>query len=292
MIRKLLCKCFTTLCLLLLTAFLLPVFSINVATAKAGVVGKEKNEEYRLNLKSITLVKSKSYQLKVYNLGDNAKVSFKSSDSEIASVNDDGVVLANKVGTTTITVTIKDGNGQTPLTCDVTVGPPAFSVKFTKSRIIMGLGTTDFFNVILKPSNTAEVAKFSSYDSSIVNVSPGGRITANKLGLTYLFAEIDAKNADGSPKFAVCSVIVTNPEDTASFENYFNSHPELDMISEGELTNALDAFFNGKTDDVTNSKVEDVSKSEAVNKLNRYLEAKFDLATLRAKREAATANSK
>lgn len=293
MTRKLLCKCLTTLGLLLLSTLFLPLFPDSVSTAQAGVIGKEKNEEYRLNLKSITLVKSKSYQLKVYNLGENAKVNFKSNDSEIASVNEDGTITAIKVGTASVTVTIKDGiTPPASLTCDVTVGPPAFSIKFTKSKMIMGLNTTDFFNVILKPSNTAEVARFSSYDSSIVNVSPGGRITANKLGLTYLFAEIDATNADGTPKFAVCSVIVTSPEDVANFETYFNSHPELDMIPETDLKNALDTFFNGKSEEVTNSKIEDVSKSEAVNKLNRYLEAKFDLAALRAKRDAAiSANS-
>lgn len=279
--KKLLCKSMITLGLLLFFTLLLP-FSQSANIAQAASLEKETKVEkvdYRLNLKSITLAKGKSFPLKVYN-SENAKVSFKSDDAEIASVNEDGTITANKVGVTIITATVKDGtNPAVNFPCEVTVRPPAFSVKFTKSRIILGKDNVDTLRVILKPSNSAEDARFSSYDTSIVSVTTGGRITANKLGLTYVFAEIDATNQDGTRKFAVCTVIVTNPEDVSSLETYFAEHPELDMLSETNLSKALETFFNGKSQDKTpvTSGGNGNSKDSLVDQLHSYLGSEFDL---------------
>jgi hypothetical protein len=283
MIKKLLCKCLISLGMLLLFALFIPFTGLFVNTANAAAIDTGKSEDYRLNLKSVTLVKGKSFTLKAYNLSENAKVNFKSDDQEIASVSGDGVITANKVGNTIITVTIKDGaNVAPPLTCDVLVGPPAFSIKITKSRIIIGLKSTDYFlDVILKPSNTVEFAKFSSYDSSIVSVSTGGRINPKKIGLTYLFAEIEATDLNGKSKYDTCTVIVTAQEDAALLETYFSDHPELDMIPKDDLTKSLDEFFNVKYDPT--------SGTSLVNSLNRYLDDTYKLAELRAARDAALA---
>jgi hypothetical protein len=268
-------KCFIFLGLLLFLTLLIPLSSLSVKTASASEIGKEKSNDYRLNLKSITLVKGKSFTLKAYNLSDSAKVSFKSDDSEIASVSDDGTISANHVGVTVITAIIKDGNDSASLSCDVTVGPPAFSVKITRSRIFLGVDKTDLLRVILKPSNTAEDARFSSYDSDIASISTGGRVTAKRIGYTYLFAEIDADYNDGGRKFAVCSIIVTSPEDAPLVEAYFSEHPELDLIPESELSAALGEFFNGTPVTQTNG----LSTVEA---LNKFLDSKFDLAAKRS----------
>jgi uncharacterized protein YjdB len=288
--KKLLCKCLITLGILLSFTLLTPLASYNVAMAQVIAIDKEKPLDYRLNLKSVTIVKGKTFTLKAYNLSETTKISFKSDDVEIASVSEDGTITANKVGTTIITVTIKDGTNNPPsLTCDITVGPPAFSIKLTRSRIILGIENSDTLKVILKPSNSAEDARFSSYDPNIVSISTGGRATAKKLGMTYLFAEIDATNNDGTRKFAVCSAIVVDSEDVPLLETYFNEHSELYYISEADLIKSLDDFFNGKTNgDSTSTKLEEVSKSTLVNNLNRYLEDKFDLTGLRAKAAAAT----
>lgn len=258
-------KCLISLGLVLLLALLIPNTSVSAADA-----------DYRLITKSITLVKGKSFALKIYNL-ENAKATFKSDDPEIASVTEDGIIIANKVGSTVVTATIKDSSGVTSLTCDVMVGPPAVSVKITKSRIVIGIDEAKFLNVILKPSNTFESAKFSSYDPSIVSVSPGGRITGKKFGLTYVFAQIEAVDLFGNRKYDSCTVIVTAPEDVSLLTDYFNAHPELDLISDAELTKALDEFFNDS---------KNVSSGTSLTEnLNRCLEDKFDLAKLRKIRE-------
>lgn len=281
--KKFLCNCIITLGLLLFLTLIIPYLPLHsTATAQASETDKDKKNNYRLYVNSKTLVKGKSFVLKLDNLGDNSKVTFKSNDSEIASVNDDGTITAVKVGVAIITVTIKDDTDSPPLTCEVTVGPPAFSVKLTRSKIILGLNNSDFLRVILKPTNTAEEAKFSSNDPSIVNVSPGGRITANKIGLTYLFAEIESSNSDGTPKYAMCSVIVTSSSDAPLLDTYFNDHPELNYISESDLAQALDEFFNGGSAASSNSLVSD---------LNHFLNSEFDLSDLRSDMKAANSNN-
>ncbi len=284
MMKKNLCKCLITLGLLLFITLLLPLTSYNVATAQAAVVEKETKDSYRLNLKSVTLVKGKSFTLKVYNLGTNSKVSFKSDDAEVASVSDDGTITANKVGATTVTVTIKDGIDKTPLTCDVTVGPAAISVKWTQERAFVGLGNEDILKVIIKPDNTTEVARFSSYDSSIAAVSSGGRITAKKIGMTYLFAEIDATNLDGTRKFAVCTVFIANSKDIPSLTEYFSKHTELNRISNYDLNKALDEFFNGGSAEA--AATDSSTESGLTKALDNFLEDKFKLSDLRAKIKA------
>lgn len=231
-------------------------------------------DDYRLNTKSIALVKGKSFALKVYN-SDNAKVNFKSDDQEIASVTDDGIIIAYKVGATVVTATIKDGvNNPTTLTCDVQVGPQAFSVKITKSRIVIGIKDSSFLNVILKPSNTFEDAKFFSNDPTIASVSPGGRVTANKFGFTNVFAMIDASDINGIRKYDTCSVIAVNPEDVSSIETYFSDHPELDLVAQSDLDNELDKFFSNYNPDAT-------TNTTLVNSLSRDLDNTFHLADLR-----------
>ncbi|MDF2906018.1 MAG: hypothetical protein K0R34_1339 [Herbinix sp.] len=283
--KKNLCKCLITLGLLLFITLLLPLTSYNVVTAQAANIEKETKDSYRLNLKSVTLVKGKSFTLKVYNLGASSKVSFKSDDAEVASVSDDGTISANKVGATTVTVTIKDGSDRTALPCDVTVGPAAISVKWTQERAFVGLGNEDILKVIMKPDNTTEVARFSSYDSSIAAVSSGGRLTAKKIGMTYLFAEIDAANLDGTRKFAICTVFVTSSKEAPLLEEYFSKHTELNRISSYDLNKTLDEFFNGGSAEAAIT-ADGAGESGLIKALDNYLEGKFKLSEIRAKIKA------
>ncbi|CUH93497.1 Ig-like domain-containing protein [Herbinix luporum] len=275
--KKFLCNCLILFGLLLFFTVMPQIIQSPLSVVRASEVEKEKNNEYRLNLKSITLVNGKSFTLKVYNLEDDAKVSFKSADPSIASVNENGTFKANKVGSTTITATVRRGSNSTSLTCDVKVGPPAFSVKMTRSIIILGQKQSALLEVIMKPSNTAELAKFSSFNSSIASVSSGGRVTAKRLGMTYIFAEIDAVNLDGSKKFASCSVIVTKPEEVTQLRKYFSNHLELSLISESDLSAALYEFFNSNNTTESNSG----SESSIVDNLDKFLNLKFNLENLK-----------
>lgn len=267
--KKLFSRCFITLGLLLFFTVLLTFAPFNAATVQASETGKEKSEAYRLNLTSIILAKGKSISLKTYNVGDNAKISFKSDNQEIASVSDSGIITANKVGDTVITVVIKDGTNAASLSCAVTVGPSAISVKWTQSRVIIGVDDTYSLKVILKPSNTAEDAVYDSDNSSVVTITPGGRITAKAYGLTRLKAYIDATEEDGSKKHDTCIVIVTSKDNVTKLDDYFSNHTELDSLSQSDLNSALSKFFNEDFDQTKSAAV--------VGSLDKYLKETFNL---------------
>lgn len=164
----------------------------DLSTSDETTIVKEVLPEIKLNVKRQELPKGKSYKLKVYNTTDTQTVSFKSNDATIASVTDTGMVDALEIGSATITVTVKEGNKVVKtLTCDITVGVPALSVRFTKSDLLLVVGQKTTIRVLTAPYNTVEVARFTSYDSSIVSISTGGRITANAAGSTYVYALID-----------------------------------------------------------------------------------------------------
>jgi len=165
-------------------------------TAYAG-----NGQDIKLNVNSQTIVKGKTFSIYVYNLSEYQEVSFVSSDPAVASVDEYGVVTGNLIGTATILVTItEDENTVDILSCDIKVGPPAISVRFSRLELAMKVGQKLTLERIILPLNAVETAKFSSYNRAIATVSAGGRVTARTEGSTYIFAQLD------NGRFAVCKV--------------------------------------------------------------------------------------
>ena len=168
------------------------------------VLTKENVVEPKLNVTEISLVTESQFNLKVYNLTENQKVLFKSSDDSIVSVSKSGKLSALKVGEATITVTLKDKTAKedTVFKCNVYVGPPAISIRITLSEVTLEVGKRKTLQAILKPNTTAETAIFTSVDPDIVAVSTSGRMLAKKVGTTYIISKI----ANG--KYDICTVNV------------------------------------------------------------------------------------
>lgn len=168
------------------------------------VLTKENVVEPKLNVTEISLVTESQFNLKVYNLTENQKVLFKSSDDSIVSVSKSGKLSALKVGEATVTVTLKDKTAKedTVFKCNVYVGPPAISIRITLSEVTFEVGKRKTLQAILKPNTTAETAIFTSVDPDIVAVSTSGRMLAKKVGTTYIISKI----ANG--KYDICTVNV------------------------------------------------------------------------------------
>ncbi len=199
-------------------------------------------QDIKLNVSSQTLVKGKSFSIYVYNLSEGQTATFVSSSPSIASVDEFGTVTANFVGTTTIQVTITEGEEIiVTLPCEIKVGPPAISVQFSRLELSMTIGQKLTLERIIQPLNTVETAKFSSHDRTIATVSAGGRVTAKSEGSTYIFAQIDNGN------FAVCKILVysegtllpENTEDTINplFRNSVedNTIPSIPATAKDDL---------------------------------------------------------
>ena len=187
--------------LILFLGMFLPCSSMLTAYAGNG-------QDIKLNVNSQTIVKGKTFSIYVYNLNEEQEVTFVSSDPAIASVDEFGVVTGNLIGTATILVTVTEGEDTVEiLSCDIKVGPPAISVRFSRLELAMKVGQKLTLERIVLPLNTVEAAKFSSYNRTIATVSAGGRVTARAVGSTYIFAQLD------NGRFAVCKVNIY-PKDT------------------------------------------------------------------------------
>lgn len=204
-------KCLLALGLYLFFTVFIPIpIAGNNIIVKASSVDNEQNA-IKLNVDGKSLVKDTTYDLKVYNIQDSHKVTYKTDNASVATVDDKGTITAVDYGTATISVTVKDGlKTIASLECEVTVGPPAISVVLTKTDITLTVGEKTNLTAILKPNNTVEEAKFSSNDPAIASVSIGGKVTAKSAGVTYIFASIS------NGKYDMCKVTVVEKDGNTS----------------------------------------------------------------------------
>lgn len=139
----------------------------------------------------------------------NSKLTWKSSDPSIATVDDNGVVRGIKVGKTTITVTSL--NGKTA-TCTIEVTNETVLVKeiiLTPEENVTSTDSTTQINVTIKPENaTNSDLIWSSSDPSIATVDSKGILKSIKPGVVT----ITAKTKDGKV-VATATITVVNPDD-------------------------------------------------------------------------------
>lgn len=145
----------------------------------------------------------------------NNKVTWKSDDEGIATVNENtGEVVGKSEGTTTITVTTDDGNYSD--TCQVKVKPVAVtgvSLDKTSANMTVG-GETLTLTATFEPTYaTNKNVTWSTSDDKVATVN-NGVVTAKAAGV----AVITVKTADGG-KTATCTVNVTESTRAGLDEN-------------------------------------------------------------------------
>ena len=132
----------------------------------------------------------------------NQKVTWKSSDAAVASVDANGKVTGVKAGEATITVTTEDG-GKTA-TCKVTVKPNLVS-EITLAALAIYVGESKAITATVKPDDaTNKELTWKSSDESIATVDATGKVTGVKIGTTT----ITATARDGSGVSGSCTVTV------------------------------------------------------------------------------------
>ncbi|MEY8516948.1 Ig-like domain-containing protein [Lachnospiraceae bacterium 29-84] len=143
-----------------------------------------KNPELKLKssatayLKSTLLLKAEAFPA--------GKITWKSSDPKVATVNSKGQVKPKKKGTTTITATC---NGISKK-CKVTVKKPSLKLK-TKSAVLFE-GSAFRPEVTAKPANSL---KWKSSRPKIASVNANGEIVGKKPGTATLTASLLGKKA-------------------------------------------------------------------------------------------------
>ncbi|MBR2315258.1 MAG: Ig domain-containing protein [Clostridia bacterium] len=135
----------------------------------------------------------------------NKAVTWKSSDTKVATVSSSGVVTTLKKGTATITATAKDGSGK-KASCKITVNSiGASAISLNKTSYTGAPGTSLALTATLSPSNVSKkTLTWKSSNSSVASVDSSGNVKLLKDGT----ATITATTTDGTNRKATCKITV------------------------------------------------------------------------------------
>ena len=150
-----------------------------------------------LNKTALALDEGESESLIATVIPDNAtnkKVTWKSSDTSVATVNASGKVTAQATGTVVVVVITEDG--AEVATCTVTCGDgavepeiPVTDVALNKSTLSLIEGQSESLQVIITPDDaTNKKVAWVSNDESVAMVDVNGKVTALKAGSTTIVA--------------------------------------------------------------------------------------------------------
>lgn len=170
------------------------------ATCKVTVV------EETVNVESVTLTGAK--EVTVGNTikltatvkpkdATNKKVTYKSSDTKVATVDANGRVKGIKAGQVTITVTTADGEKTATITITVKENQvvKVTGVKITNKKTSLTVGETYTLKATVSPDNaTNKSVKWTSSNPDVITVDTNGKLTAKKAGK----ATITVTTTDGS----------------------------------------------------------------------------------------------
>lgn len=147
-----------------------------------------KPKEITLSAKKRTLYVGKSFTLKVKSVkptNASKAVTFKSSNTKVATVTAKGKVTGKKVGKATITVT-STSNKKLKATCKITVKQQVNSISVTNAirrKVVVPKGKTLTLKTVVKPDNAADKGlTYTVGKPKIVTVNANGKIKATKYG--------------------------------------------------------------------------------------------------------------
>ena len=193
----------------------------------------------------------------------NKEVTWASSTPEVATVDQDGKVVAQKPGNATITVTTKDGNKTA--TCEVTVKETPVAVTgvgLNTNKVELSVGEENTLVATVTPENASnQKVTWKSDDTAIVKVDENGKVVGQKPGTTT----ITVTTVDGS-KTATCEVTVKETPVAVAGVGLNTNKVELSVGEENQLVatvtpeNASNQKVTWKSDDTAIVKVDENGK--------------------------------
>jgi uncharacterized protein YjdB len=184
----------------------------------------------------------------------NKAVTWKSSNDNIAKVNNGTVTAGETAGTATIIVATQDGSKTD--TCVVNVTTLVNSVSLNKASTTILVGNTETLTETVLPDNAANKSvTWKSSNENVATVSAGGLVT----GVAAGSATITATAQDGSGKTGTCAVTVTStPIQVTGVTLDKTSIPNLQLNATQTLTATV------KPDNATDKGVTWISSNTSV----------------------------
>lgn len=175
------------------------------ATCTVNVTKKIAVQSLSLNKSTKTVYKGKTYQLKATITPSNASiktVTWKSTDTSVATVTSSGLVTAKGNGTAKIICTSTDG--KYTATCKITVKTKVTGVTLNAKKATLYVGNTKQLTATISPKSASNKnITWKSSDKSVATVNSSGKVTAKAVGT----AVISCTTKDGEYK-ASCTVTV------------------------------------------------------------------------------------
>ncbi len=186
--------------------------------------------------------KGESIKLKVEILPDEAKdheVEYTSSNPKVATVDSVGNIVAQKSGTTTITVKAKENNVKGEI--QIKVYTPVTGLELTSENLVMQEGDSFAITPIVLPTDADNKnVTYSSENEQIATIDSNGKIVAVKEGKT----KINVTTEEGGFKSEIEVIVVQKlGEDEITFD-------ESLKVVQNEITGW----------DIQNLKVEDIKE--------------------------------
>lgn len=194
-------------------------FNTNISSNMVIEARWEKVEEnvkvtgVSLDQSDVTLKIKETLQLNATVSPNNAKnkeITWSSSDSDIVTVDDTGLITAKKKGTATIKVVTNDGNYEA--TCKVTVASDVVKVtgiSLDKTSATVGINNTITLKATVKPNDASNKGvTWKSSDTSIATVD-NGKVKGIKEGKVTITATTKDGNHSATATITVKKIKVT-----------------------------------------------------------------------------------
>lgn len=189
-------------------------------------VPKAQIEKIDLSIDNTTLQKGERKQLQVTISPEEAsdhKVIYSSSNPNVATIDDKGVIHALTSGTTTITVKAQENSVQASI--EINVFSPVTGISIDQTEIYMPVGDNFKINAYIEPedANNPNII-YKSDNEDIASINESGIITAVKEGETI----ISAISEENELIKSTCKLIVVRKMEDS--EIHFDSSLTLDSL--------------------------------------------------------------
>lgn len=191
-------------------------------------------------------------------------VSWKSSNTQVVTVDENGNLQAVGPGTATITATSQEevANGVAPktTTCKVTVRQAVTQIELNETDIALSKGKGITLKATVSPNNaTKKTVKWTSSDPSVATVSTSGYVTGIKNGTCYIVCTAE----DGSQITTSCKVTVSQLVTSINIESGKTTYTLVQGSHYRLNYSVLPA-------DATNKKLKWKSSNSLVASINEY----------------------
>ncbi len=194
---------------------------------------------------NLSMIKGDTYTVKTTYLPEDAsdtRMTWKSDDAKVATVNSSGVITAVGAGTTSITVSAvlpqsDDNHTIATATILVTVRERLVSIAFGSNAEYIAVGGSKTVDLRFTPSdNVNKNVTYSSSDTSIFTVTQEGVITGVKEGIAVLSCVAEDLGQSGA---ITCMVYVT-PQEVSATD--FSITPSEDTVYIGSTIQLTPVF--------------------------------------------------